>query len=212
MSRATKKIGILDLALALIALGLSTAGPALSADSAPADDYVVDTSSINSDGHGVITSDQFLELGVPDANALRMEGENALKYGKVDRAIMVLQRAVEMQPRDMDGRILYSEALEKKLLKQKERDPRLYNFLLKQWLFIGKNAEYADQGQQGYNHLYKLCGVVPKRFEKEKKFLEHVLIPEDGSVKVVIGKRDGKGHAVDNEPIAHHGRLGNEEI
>jgi hypothetical protein len=184
-------------ALGILALTVLAGGPALAYD-----DYVVDTSNIGGDSHGVVTSDQFLELGVPSANGLRMEGENALKMGKIDRAILVLQRAVEMAPRDMDGRILYSEALEKKLLRQKDRDPKLYNFCLKQWLFIAKNAEYADQGQQGYNHLFKICGVVPKRFEKEKKFLERVLIPEDGSVKVVIGKQGGKSH-VDIEPIAH---------
>jgi hypothetical protein len=112
----------------------------------------------------------------------------------------------------MDGRILYSEALEKKLMRQKDRDPKLYNFLIKQWLFIAKSADYADQGQQGYNHLYKLTGMVPKRFEKERKFLERVLIPEDGSVKVTIGKHGTKGNQADTEPIAHKKRNGDEDL
>ncbi len=205
MPRAIKKAS--KNALGLMLMALFTCSPALAYD-----DYVVDTSNIGGESHGVVTSDQFLELGVPSSNGLRMEGENALKMGKIDRAIMVLQRSVEMTPRDMDGRILYSEALEKKLLRQKDRDPKLFNFCLKQWLFIAKNAEYADQGQQGYNHLYKLAGVVPKRFEKERKFLERVLIPEDGSVKVAIGKREGKGSHADTEPIAHKKRNGDEEL
>ena len=167
------------------------------------EDYVVDTSDIGRDNHGVVTSDQFLELGVPSANGLRIEGEQALKMGKVERAIMVLQRSVEMAPRDMDGRILYAEALEKKLMRQKDRDPKLYNFLCKQWLFVAKMAEFADQGQQGYNHLYKLAGTVPKRWEKEKKYLGRILIPEDGSVKVTLGRPQGGNGKPDLEPIAH---------
>jgi hypothetical protein len=205
MPRVTTTIGTCT--LGLIALTISACRPASAYE-----DYVVDTSEIGGDSHGVVTSDQFLELGVPSANGLRMEGENALKMGKIDRAIMVLQRSVEMAPRDMDGRILYGEALEKKLLRQKERDPKLFNFVLKQWLFVAKNAEYADQGQQGYNHLYKLAGVVPKRFEKERKYLGHVLIPEDGSVKVTIGKHNGKGSQADTEPIAHKKRNNDEQL
>jgi len=196
MSDAKIKSGIC--AIGLLALTTFVGGPALAGEGVE-----VDTSDIGTDSHGVITSDQFLELGVPSANGLRIEGEQALRMGKVDRAVKVLQRSVELAPRDMDGRILYAEALEKKLLRQKdkERDPELFNFVVKQWLFVAKSAEFADQGQQGFNHLYKLTGTVPKRREKEKKYLERTLIPEDGSVKVKIGKRlDGK---VDTDPIAH---------
>ncbi|MBK9278967.1 MAG: hypothetical protein JNN26_15595 [Candidatus Obscuribacter sp.] len=153
-------------------------------------EFIVDTGSIGKSTHGVVHSDQFLELGVPTANSLRIEGEQSLRMGKLDRAIMVLQRSVEMAPMDMDGRILYAEALEKKLIKQKDkRDPALYNFVVKQWLFVSKNAEFADQGMQGFQHLYKIAGTVPKKFEKEKKFLERVLIREDGTEKVILGKK-----------------------
>jgi hypothetical protein len=151
-------------------------------------EFIVDTSDIGKSTHGVVTSDQFLELGVPTSNGLRIEGEQSMRMGRLDRAIMVLQRSVELSPMDMDGRILYAEALEKKLIKQKDRDPALFNFVVKQWLFVAKNAEFADQGMQGFNHLFKIAGTVPKKWEKEKKFLERVLIPEDGSIKVTLGR------------------------
>ncbi|MBN8659348.1 MAG: hypothetical protein LCH63_07165 [Candidatus Melainabacteria bacterium] len=167
----------------------ATAGLAVNANEVD-QEFIVDTSPIGKSTHGVVTSDQFLELGVPTANSLRIEGEQSLRMGKLDRAIMVLQRSVEMAPMDMDGRILYAEALEKKLIKQKEkRDPALYNFVVKQWLFVAKNAEFADQGMQGFQHLYKIAGTVPKKFEKEKKYLERVLIREDGTEKVILGKK-----------------------
>jgi len=154
------------------------------------DDIVVDTSQIGQDHHGVVNSDQFLELGVPSANGLRIEGEQAMRMGKLDRAIMVLQRSIELAPMDMDGRILYAEALEKKLIRSKPRDPALYNYVIKQWLFVAKSAEFADQGMQGYNHLLKVCGSVPKKWEKEKKFLARVLMPEDGNTPVQLGRRN----------------------
>jgi len=160
-----------------------------------AKESAVDSATSAQDKHSSVTSDQFLELGVQGADSLRIEGEQALKMGKIDRAIIVLQQAVEQAPRDIDGRILYGEALEKKLMHQSgaDRDPKLYNFTVKQWLFVAKGGQFADQSQQGFNHLYKLTGTLPRRFEKEKSFLERVLIPEDGSVAVTIGKRQGKG-------------------
>lgn len=165
-------------AVLFIALG----SPALS----KSEDYIMDTSGVGKTT-GTISSDQFLELGVSSPNALRLEGEQSLRMGNLDRAITVLQRSVEMAPLDMDGRILYAEALEKKLIKQKEKDPSLYNFLAKQWLFVYKKSEFPDQAMQGLQHLISLTGTQPKRREKPEKFLARILLPEDGSVKVALG-------------------------
>jgi hypothetical protein len=90
----------------------------------------------------------------------------------------------------MDGRILYAEALEKKLMKQKEKDPVLFNFTVKQWLFVFKRSEFPDQAYQGIQHVNMLTGTAPKRFEKPEKFLARVLLPEDGSTKVALGDKD----------------------
>jgi hypothetical protein len=130
-------------------------------------------------------------LGVPSANGLRMEGEKYLEVGHLDEALRVLQRGLELAPNDVDIRILYGKALEKKLIRQPRlsRDPALYNFIVKQWLCVAKSAEFGDQINEGYTHLLKMCGTYPKKREKEKKFLERVLLPEDGSVPVVIGGR-----------------------
>ncbi len=187
--KMTKRIpGVLALTIA-VATVLSTQFVFPGKAMAAYDGLFVDTSEIGQDHHGVVSSDQFLELGVPSANGLRIEGEQSMRLGKLDRAIMVLQRSVELAPADMDGRILYGEALEKKLIKQKDRDPALYNYVIKQWLFVAKNAEFADQSMQGFNHLLKVCGTVPKKWEKEKKFLARVLIPEDGTAPVKLGRR-----------------------
>lgn len=149
-------------------------------------DFIKDTSQIGKT-NGVIMSNQLLELGMFSGSTLRIQGEQALRLGDVERAITVLQRSIEMEPLDMDGRILYASALEKKLLAQKDRDPKLYNFIIKQWFFVSKKAEFADQKMQGVGHLHNLTGTLPKWYEKAEKYLNRVLIPEDGTVKVAIG-------------------------
>lgn len=166
------------------------------------EDFIKDTSEIGKDFGGVVRSDQFLELGVITPNGLRMEGEQAMRMGNHDRAITVLQRAVEMTPWDMDGRILYSQALERKLMRQRERDPKLYNFLIKQWLFVAKKADFMDQSLQGMNHLAKLTGSTPSKWETAGRYLKRVLIPEDGSVKVAMGGKKSKpGEKPRSNPI-----------
>lgn len=174
--------------LVTLILSAQLAVPALARE-----DFIMDTSSIGKSHGGVITSDQFLELGMRTPNALRLEGENSLRMGHVDRAIMVLQRSVEMAPLDMDGRILYAQALEQKLIGQRERDPALFNFVVKQWLFVAKKAEFPDQSFQGRQHLINLTGVAPKLWESDRKYLARVLLPEDGSTKVALGKSSKKG-------------------
>jgi hypothetical protein len=177
---------------ALVGLSLAVL---LAPNAVAKEDYIMDTSGIGRSHNGVVRSDQFLELGMGSSNALRIEGESSLRSGHLDRAITVLQRSVEMAPMDMDGRILYAQALEQKLITQKERDPALFNFLVKQWLFVAKKAEFADQAMQGRSHLINLTGVAPKLFEKEPKYLARVLMPEDGSQQVALGHAaaGGKG-------------------
>jgi len=151
-------------------------------------DFIFDTNRIGR-GSGVIMSDQLLELGMVSSDGLRLEGEQAIRLGNTDRACQLLQKAIEMQPGDFDGRILYASALEKKLMKQKasKRDPKLFNFVVKNWYFVYKKSEFHDQKAQAKSHLEKLVGALPKRMEKPHKYLARVLIPEDGSVKVKIG-------------------------
>lgn len=158
-------------------------------------DYIMDTSKIGESQNGFIRSDQLLELGSLTSGALSLEGEQSLKEGSIDRALTVLQRSVEMAPLDMDARTLYAQTLEKKLMMQKDqKDPALYNFIIKQWFFVFKKSDFLDQKMQGWSHLRDLTGTNPKTFERADKFLSRVLIPEDGSVKVPLGGSNNKSN------------------
>lgn len=149
--------------------------------------YLMDTSNIGKSQNGMIMSNQILELGVVTPSALRLQGEQAIRIGNFRRAIQVLQKAVQMNPQDMDGRVLYATALEKKLISQKKRDPRLYNYVLKQWTFVFKHSEFPDQKIQGRNHLINLAGRAPRWHESINRYLKKIMIPEDGSVRVAFG-------------------------
>lgn len=148
--------------------------------------YIKDTSSIGQSRNGTVAADQILELGILTPNSLQLQAEQSLRMGHLDRALMVLQRSVEMAPMDIEARMTYCQALEQLLTKQKKRDPKLFNFLIKQWLFVAKKAEFPDQKMQAYSKLFDLAGSCPGRFERADKFLARVLIPEDGSIPVAL--------------------------
>jgi hypothetical protein len=152
-------------------------------------DWIKDTSGIGQSNNGQVRSDQILELGTCPPSALQLEGEHAMRIGNIDTALTALQRSVEMAPLDMEKRLLYAQCLEKKLMGQKKKDPALYNFLIKQYLFIFRKAEFIDQTMQARSELVHLTGTAPKMFEKSEKFLGRVLIPEDGSEKVAVSKK-----------------------
>jgi len=108
-----------------------------------------------------------------------MEGEQLIRVNNIDKAVTVLAKSVEMSPADMDGRILYAEALEKKLARQTTRDAQLHNMAIKQWLYIAKKGDYMDQKVQGLKHLSNICGTKPRMLETEERFLSRVLMPEE---------------------------------
>ena len=153
------------------------------------EDFYVDTSSIGRVDNGVARSDQLLELGTPTADSLRLEGEQFMRMGNLDRAIQVLQKSVEMSPSDMDGRILYATCMEKKLKRQSDRDPQLYNFLVKQWFYVMKKADFLDQAAIGQAHLVALTGAVPRKYESKGRFLQRVMLPLNDDAREELNKR-----------------------
>jgi hypothetical protein len=150
-------------------------------------DFSQDTTPIVHAEQKPVSSDQMLDISTSSSSALRMEGEQLIRVNNIDKAVAVLARSVEMSPADIDGRILYAEALEKKLQRQTTRDPQLHNLAVKQWLYIAKKADYMDQKVQGIKHLTSICGSKPRMLETEDRFLARVLMPEENQ-QVADGK------------------------
>ncbi|CAN5614834.1 hypothetical protein BH10CYA1_BH10CYA1_12850 [soil metagenome] len=145
-------------------------------------DFSQDTTPIVHGEQSLVTSDQMLDISTSNSSALRMEGEQLIRVNKIDKAVVVLAKSVEISPADMDGRILYAEALEKKLSQQTTKNPQLHNLAVKQWFYIAKKGNYMDQKVQGLKHLSNICGSKPRLLETEERFLSRVLLPEDQQV------------------------------
>jgi hypothetical protein len=182
-------------------------GFASSSDQNP--DYIMNTRGVGRVDKSYVTSDQMLELGLTTPETLRLEGEQCLRTGNIDRALTVLQRSVEMAPLDMEGRILYAAALGRKFEERRGQDNALFNFLVKQWLFIYKRSDFPDQQQQALSQIAALTETKPKRFESEKKFLGRVLRPEDANsafAKLALHTDDQSAGTDTGHPVAHKKR------
>lgn len=133
-----------------------------------------------------IGSDEMLDLGAPTADSLQLEGDQALRMGDMKTALKDLQKAVALDPKNVQARSRYAEALEQRLRKQATPDPKLYNFVIKQWVHAYKDAQYdeSEERTKAHNHLESLCGSTPKFYETSKRFLDKTLLPEDGTAKV----------------------------
>ncbi len=166
----------------VVAIAIAVAGtfwqPSLARDI----DFSQDTTPIVHGEQSLVTSDQMLDISTSNSSALRMEGEQLIRVNKIDKAVTVLAKSVEMSPADMDGRILYAEALEKKLAQQTTKNPQLFNLAVKQWLYVAKKGDYMDQKVQGLKHLSNICGSKPRMLETEDRFLSRVLRSEDQQV------------------------------
>jgi hypothetical protein len=119
-----------------------------------------------------------------------MEGEQAMHFGDMDRAMAALHKALELNPNNMDSRMMYTQAMESKLHGQSEPDPRLFNAVVKQWVYIYKKAEFQDQKVQAQGHLQSLTGSAPTKITPIQHYLTKVLLPEDAGKQVALDKRD----------------------
>ncbi len=137
------------------------------------------TSKTAEQAKAMVSADRLLELSTPTPDSLRMEGEQSLRFGNLERALACLQKSVEMAPSDIDGRILFAQALEKKLQLKKERDPAIYNLLVKQWVFVVKKSQVDDQTSLGRSHLRSLTGTLPHKFETMNGFIARASMPEE---------------------------------
>jgi len=128
--------------------------------------------------------------------SLSFLAENSLREGNVDKAIHLLKQALSMDNDDADAHALYAEALERKLRKQDEKDPELFNKCVREWLLVMRNEVGEEKGMnvkgvgvpgiatfyrdedhniQARNHLVKLTGSAPRAWETNTKYLKRVL-------------------------------------
>jgi tetratricopeptide (TPR) repeat protein len=147
------------------------------------------------------------ELGFSEVNArtLMLSAKQSMRHHNYKKAIVLLRKAVELDPDDPDVRCLYAEALQEKLSHQVDKDPYIFNLCVKNWLVVARN-EVGDEKGASINgigiglgcfqdedrtirakaSLKKLTGYSPKPWETNDRYLRKVLKPATTSVTATI--------------------------
>lgn len=163
---------------------------------------------------GYITMDEVL-VHTKNSRQLVMIGKQAIRRGEYERAIKVLNKAIQLNYDDIDAHLHLGEALQDKLEDQEEKDPYVFEKCLKEYLLVyrGEVGEekgltfkglgfmtdrYADEerGIIAKKNIVKLTGAAPKMWETDNKFIARMLKKEGLSVsgKLVQGKESDEAH------------------
>lgn len=137
-----------------------------------------------------------------------MGAEMALRSERVERSIQLARRAVKRDPDNMDVHKALAEALDRKLEKQTDKDPNLYEECVREWLIVMRNGVGMEKGtnlkgigildhfyaddeyyMEARQRLKHLTGYVPKMWETNEKYLKRVLRPAETSIRGRIIKK-----------------------
>ncbi len=147
------------------------------------------------------------EIGFSEVNArtLMLSAKQSMRHHNYKKAIVLLRKAVQLDPDDPDVRCLYAEALQEKLSHQVDKDPYTFNLCVRNWLMVARNEVGDEKGGSingigiglGYFQdedrtirakasLKKLTGYSPKPWETNDRYLRKVLKPATTSVTATI--------------------------
>ena len=151
-----------------------------------------------------IEYDEIIDPGQRRAGSSLMGSQFATRADRTERAIQLARRAMKRDPDDLEIHKALAEALEQKLEKQADKDPKLYNECVKEWLVvlrngvgmekgvnfkgIGMDSLYGDDEYHGVakQRLKHLTGYAPKLWETNNKYLTRVLRPAETSITGTI--------------------------
>ncbi len=126
---------------------------------------------------GVIRSDILATEGRQSVAKLRTHADANLRSGNFAAALVLLEKALELCPDDVETRTLHAQALQTKLERTHSQDPVLFNDCVKQWCYVLKNNEFLEDSKIAEAHLVDLTGKKPKLFGVGA-YLRSVLKPE----------------------------------
>lgn len=182
---------------------------------------------------GVTTSDTVMLKKDSTPFSLIIQAQRALKSGKPDLAIDIVRHSLELDNDDADAHMVYAEALERKLAKQEQEDPMLFNLCVKEWLSVLRSSygeekglnfrgigipgagggwqEDEDRHRPARQHLLKLVGCTPKPWESNDKFLAKVRRSGETSVsgKIISKNKEQNGSQQNSPEKGYNKKLGN---
>lgn len=131
-----------------------------------------------------------------------VSAEFAIRARRSDRAIELARRAMKRDPDDIEIHLALAEALDLKLEEQTEKDPRIFEECIKEYLIVMRNGVGMEKGtnfrgigildhmfgDEEHHFLAKarlkfLTGYAPKPWESNEKYLKKVLHPAQTDVK-----------------------------
>jgi hypothetical protein len=180
--------------------------------------FAQDESSMGyySESYKPITNDQFLSLSKNSPALWLFRAEIAIKGEKWDQAIVYLRKSLEGYDDDIDTHKWLALSLEEKMKQQEERDPKLFKECIKEWLIVARQEKGPEKGlafkngvspgnmikrygdeegsMMAFDHLTKLTGRPPKKFETDKKYLARVAKEAEQRVAAkIVPKKSGDG-------------------
>jgi len=106
-----------------------------------------------------------------EASALRFQGERDTDDGKFDVAIHELAKAVQLDPGDPSGHVLYARALSRKIKAHAHVTPDLVATAIGEWKLLWRHdADYSEQfeARDETRKLTKLAKVMQKEAKRHK--------------------------------------------
>lgn len=188
----------------LIALTIATTSAELRAlgRETKHEDEKVTTSEVTETNKFLNSEIDFSEV---NARTLMLSAKQSMRHHNYKKAIVLLRKAVQLDPDDPDVRCLYAEALQEKLSHQVDKDPYTFNLCIRNWLMVARNEVGDEKGASikgigiglGYFQdedrtirakasLKKLTGYSPKPWETNDRYLRKVLKPATTSVTATI--------------------------
>ena len=118
-----------------------------------------------------------------EASQLRFEGEQLMEEGTIDQSVKKLAKAVQLDPGDPEGHILYARAITKKLYANKSIDEELLQKCLAEWKMIWFHD--ADQIEQLEAKIQarRLIKIARALDRERKERAEEKLAEETGKAR-----------------------------
>jgi hypothetical protein len=108
-----------------------------------------------------------------EASMLRFKGEQCLDDGKLDQAIAIIGKAVQLDAGDPDGHMLYARAITAKFYQGNDKiDEKLLSKAIREWQMIWHHdADASEQAEAKYQcrKLMHIAKALNKRKLQEDK-------------------------------------------
>lgn len=103
-----------------------------------------------------------------EASMLRFQAEQSMNEGNYEDALKKLGKAVQFDPGDPEGHLMYARALTSKFYSQKDVDPELLHKCLDEWRLLWHHDADASEQMEAKFNTRKLTRVA-KAYEKRMK-------------------------------------------